>query len=84
MATPAPKRMTLAEFLEWDDGTDTLYELIDGRVVAMPPTSDAHGTMIANLALAIGPQPQPPCRTVGNAGITRPERADSYYIADLR
>jgi hypothetical protein len=28
MATPAPKRMSLAEFLEWDHGTDMLYELI--------------------------------------------------------
>jgi Uma2 family endonuclease len=83
MATPAPKRMTLAEFLEWDDGTDTLYELIDGQVVAMPPARDAHGTIITNLVLAIGPQLTPPCRIVGNAGITRPERADSYYIADL-
>jgi Uma2 family endonuclease len=83
MATPAPKRMTLAEFLEWDDGTDTLYELIDGQVVAMAPARDAHGTIVMNLGLAIGPQLRPPCRIVGNAGITRPERADSYYIADL-
>ena len=83
MATPAPKRMTLAEFLEWDDGTDTLYELIDGQVVAMAPARDAHGTIVMNLGLAIGPQLQPPCRIVGNAGITRPERTDSFYIADL-
>jgi Uma2 family endonuclease len=83
MATPAPRRMTLAEFLEWDDGTDTLYELIDGQVIAMAPARDAHGTIIANLVLAIGPQLTPPCRIVSNAGITRPERADSYYIADL-
>ena len=83
MATPAPKRMTLAEFLEWDDGTDTLYELIDGQVVAMAPARDAHGSIITNLVLAIGPQLTPPCRIVGNAGITRPERADSYYVADL-
>jgi Uma2 family endonuclease len=75
--------MTMAEFLEWDDGTDTLYELIDGQVVAMAPARDAHGTIIANLVLAIGPQLKPPCRIVGNAGITRPERTDSYYIADL-
>ena len=83
MATTAPKRMTLAEFLEWDDGTDTLYELIDGRVVAMAPARDAHGTIIMNLGLAIGPQLKPPCRMVGNAGITRPDRADSFYVADL-
>jgi Uma2 family endonuclease len=83
MAVPAPKYMTLAEFLEWDDGTDTHYELIDGQVVAMPPTSDAHGTILVNLGLSIGPQLKPPCRMVGNAGISRPDRADSFYIADL-
>ncbi|MGH6897529.1 MAG: Uma2 family endonuclease [Geminicoccaceae bacterium] len=83
MATPAPKRMTLAEFLEWDDGTDTIYELIDGQAVAMAPPRDAHGTIVMNLGLAIGPGLQPPCRIVGNAGITRPERADSFYVADL-
>ena len=27
--------MTLAEFLDWDDGTDMRYELIDGRVRSM-------------------------------------------------
>ncbi len=83
MADPAPQRMTLAEFLEWDDGTDTLYELLDGRVVAMAPARDAHGTIVMNLAMAIGPQLRSPCRIVGNAGITRPGRADSYYVADL-
>jgi Uma2 family endonuclease len=56
--------MTLAEFLEWDDGTDTLYELIDGQVVAMAPARDAHGTIVMNLGLAIGPQLTPPCRIV--------------------
>ena len=72
MATPAPRRMSLAEFLEWDDGTDTLYELIDGQVLAMAPARDAHGTIVMNLGPAIGPGLTPPCRIVGNAGITRP------------
>jgi Uma2 family endonuclease len=75
--------MTLAEFLEWDDGTETLYELIDGQVVAMAPARDAHGTIVTNLVLAIGPALKPPCRIVSNAGITRPDRADSFYVADL-
>ena len=35
----AVKRMTLAEFLRWDDGTDTRYELIYGEpVVSWNPT----------------------------------------------
>ncbi len=75
--------MTLAEFLEWDDGTDTLYELVDGRVVAMAPPRDAHGTIVANLVLALGPALKPPCRMVGNAGIVLPDRDDRYYVADL-
>jgi Uma2 family endonuclease len=83
MATPAPKRMTLSEFLEWDDGTDTRYELIDGEVVAMAPPRDAHGTLVATLILVIGPELKPPYRIVGNAGITDPEGADSFYLADL-
>ena len=36
-----------------------------------------------NLGIAIGPRLKPPCRVVSNAGITRPERSDSYYVADL-
>lgn len=32
--------LTLAEYLEYDDGTDTTYELIDGILVPMPPESD--------------------------------------------
>jgi Uma2 family endonuclease len=37
MAEPAISRMTLEEFLRWDDGTDARYELIDGFPVAMAP-----------------------------------------------
>jgi Uma2 family endonuclease len=42
MATAANHlHMSLAEFLDWDDGTDTLYELVEGRIVAMAPPNDA-------------------------------------------
>ena len=54
MAEPAEKRMSLAAFLEWDDGTDARYELLDGRIVAMAPPIEAHGTIVANLARHIG------------------------------
>ena len=84
MAEPAEQlRMTLAEFLDWDDGTDTRYELIDGQVVAMAPPRDAHGTIVMNLGLALGPSLKAPCRMVASAGITRAERDDSFYVADL-
>lgn len=38
--TIATKPMTLEEYLNFDDGTDTHYELVDGQLVAMPTESD--------------------------------------------
>ena len=83
MAEPAERRMSLAEFLKWDDGTDTRYELIDGRPRAMAPPIEAHGTIVANLAAAIRPRLKPPCRVVVEAGIIPADRVDTWYQADL-
>ncbi|MGF1932785.1 MAG: Uma2 family endonuclease [Nostoc sp. ChiQUE02] len=33
------KRLTLEEYLKYDDGTDSHYELVAGELVAMPPES---------------------------------------------
>lgn len=38
--TIAVQTMTLAEYLNYDDGTDTRYELVNGELVVMPPESD--------------------------------------------
>jgi Uma2 family endonuclease len=53
MAEPAIKRMTLDEFLAWEDGTDTRYELIGGLPVAMAPSAQAHGILCATLGAMI-------------------------------
>ncbi len=38
--TTAVKKLTLNEYLAYDDGTDIRYELVDGELVKMPPESD--------------------------------------------
>ncbi len=38
--TTAIKPMTLAEYIDFDDGTDTRYELVDGYLSSMPTESD--------------------------------------------
>jgi Uma2 family endonuclease len=38
--TIATKPMTIEEYLNFDDGTDTSYELVDGQLIAMPTESD--------------------------------------------
>jgi|GEM_PF-5529795 len=38
--TIAAKPMTLEEHLNFNDGTDSRYELVDGQPIAMPTESD--------------------------------------------
>jgi Uma2 family endonuclease len=83
MASPASKHMTLAEFLEWDDGSDCRYELLDGVPVMMAPSLEAHGEVAAALTIEIGTRLQPPCRVISEAGVAIPDRTDTYYLADL-
>lgn len=38
--TTATTRLTLDEYLAYDDGTDYRYELVDGKLILMPPETD--------------------------------------------
>jgi Uma2 family endonuclease len=85
MSEIAVKRMRVAEFLRWEDGTDTRYELLDGVVVAMAPPAPAHGFLAAQLCIRIGAalQSRRPCMVQVEAGIARPDQDDTCYVADL-
>jgi Uma2 family endonuclease len=85
MAEPAIKRMTVDEFLRWEDGTDTRYELIDGFVVAMAPPAPRHGSLLLRLGGAIDSalRARPTCTAYGEAGIVRPDSDDTFYVADI-
>jgi Uma2 family endonuclease len=39
---------TVDEFLAWEDGTDTRYELVDGVAIAMAPPVSEHRTIVVN------------------------------------
>ena len=85
MSELAVKRMTLAEFLCWEDGTDTRYELLAGFPVAMAPPAPAHGLLTAQLCIRIGAalQFRRPCMVQVEAGNARRDRDDTCYVADL-
>jgi Uma2 family endonuclease len=85
MSDPAIRHMTLAEFLRWEDGTDTRYELIWGVPVAMAPPARAHGMLCARLGglVDVALRARRPCSVQTEAGIVRPDRDDTYYVADL-
>jgi Uma2 family endonuclease len=44
-----PKLLTFEEYLAYDDGTDTRYELVDGELVEMPPESPINSDLARNL-----------------------------------
>jgi Uma2 family endonuclease len=85
MAEPALKRMTIDEFLRWDDGSDTRYELVDGFVVAMAPPARAHRILPIRLGGAIDAalRGRRPCAAETEAGVARPDRADLCFVADI-
>ena len=85
MSELAAKSMSLDEFLHWDDGTDTRYELIDGFPVAMAPPAEAHRILAVRLVSRIDAalQSRRPCKAQIEPGVLRPDRADSYYVPDI-
>src|SRR5438309_1773773 len=85
MSELAVKRMTLAEFLRWEDGTDTRYELLGGSPVALAPPAIAHGFLAARLCAGIegALRSRRPCMVQVEAGIARRDRDDTCYVADL-
>ena len=85
MSEAAVKPMTLAEFLRWEDGTDTRYELLGGCPVAMAPPAIAHGILALRLGARIDAalRSRSPCFGQSEAGIARQDRNDTCYIADL-
>ena len=85
MSEAAFKRMTVSEFLRWEDGTDTRYELLEGFPMAIAPPAPAHGLLAAQLCIRIGValQSRRPCMVQVEAGIARQDRDDTCYVAAL-
>jgi Uma2 family endonuclease len=50
---PTQKRFTLAEYLDYDDGTDSWYELENGELREMPSESDINGLIVVVLMFAL-------------------------------
>ena len=83
MADAAEKQMTLAEFLKWDDGTDTRYELVRGRVVAMARPRVAHSIIVSNIGAALLGKRKQRHYVGATAGVIPSDHHDTFYVADL-
>lgn len=83
MAQQAMQRMTVTEFLTFEDGTDTRYQLIDGDLMAMAPPARGHGALAARLIRLVGSVLKPPCDVIAEAGIVPDEASESFFVADI-
>ncbi|NJR51714.1 MAG: Uma2 family endonuclease [Leptolyngbyaceae cyanobacterium CSU_1_3] len=58
---------TIEEYLDYDDGTDTRYELVNGELVALPPEHPINSTIATVLVIALAALGIPPyCFAIGH------------------
>jgi len=60
--TITSQKMTLEEYLNYDDGTDALYELVNGELVVMPPESELNRRIAMFLLVCLSQQGIAPYR----------------------
>lgn len=83
MAAAVPKPMTVAEFLAFEDGTDTRYELVNGAAVAMRPPSERHTAIASAIAGALFRKLVPPCRPYMAVGVAEGAAATSWCVPGI-
>lgn len=75
--------MLVADFVRWDDGTGTRYELACGAPVAMAPPSGRHADLVANITARLSAQLARPCRVPVGAGVARRDDDDEFRLPDV-
>jgi Uma2 family endonuclease len=83
MGELAISRMTVDQFLDWEDGTDTRYELVDGQPVAMASGTPEHSELTARISASLGARLREPCRVHAGQAIRRAEDHWRSYVPDV-
>ena len=87
--TVAVQKLTFEEYLKYEDGTDTRYELVNGELVPMSLGTGIHALivdfLIDQLKLAVAELGQPYKVMPGSVGVRSPRnrRLDTSRIPDI-
>jgi Uma2 family endonuclease len=87
--TTTTQKLTFEEYLIYDDGTDTRYELVDGELVPMRLGTGKHGSIIQFLirrfedVIAQGGQPWLPLPALVGVRSPRGRSWDTFRIPDV-
>jgi Uma2 family endonuclease len=83
MTVAVAKKMTFAEFLNYDDGTDTLYELENGKLVPVSSESDINQRIAVFLLVYFSQLGIPPYRLRMKAEVAVNSRQVGVRVPDL-
>jgi Uma2 family endonuclease len=87
--TTTTQKLTFEEYLIYDDGTDTRYELVDGELVPMSLGTGKHGSIIQFLirrfgdVITQGGQPWVPLPALVGVRSPRGRSWDTFRIPDV-
>jgi Uma2 family endonuclease len=87
--TTTTQKLTFEEYLIYDDGTDTRYELVDGELVPISLGTGKHGSIIQFLirrfedVIAQGGQPWVPLPALVGVRSPRGRSWDTFRIPDV-
>ena len=87
--TVAVQKLTFEEYLKYEDGTDTRYELVNGELIPMSLGTGIHALIIKflvdQLELAVSELSKPHAVMPGSVGVRSPRnrRLDTSRIPDI-
>lgn len=83
MPAPTRTRATQADYFALDDASAQRCELIDGRIIALPAETLAHGLVSANITAALGIRLEGRrCRSFGGGWRVAVEATGDLVVAD--
>jgi len=72
------------EYLQLERSSQSRHEFVSGRIFAMGGASQAHGALVINLTLALGPAAKSVgCRILSSDMKVRVESTNCFYFPDL-
>ena len=84
MIQPLPERISLADFLAWEQSQERKHELLDGEILAFSGGSFDHNDIALNVCALLRERITPPCRAHNSDTIieTRASKGESGLRAD--
>jgi Uma2 family endonuclease len=85
MSEPAPRGMTVDEFLRWEDGTDTRYELVHGEIRRRDVAPATHSALLGRVGAILDGAFKSRREHVAliASAVPIPGRNDTCYLADI-